>query len=290
MAAADMNWQRNEPVESAISFAMLKSFLLHCGIVLIFFVAPLLWEDSKPLIISSPPAMQVSMVTLPNKPIAKQPVIKPVPPKPVPPKPEPVKPKPKPEPKKVIPKPKPKPVEKPAPVIPKEEPKPEPKPTPPPEKNIEDVMEKIVEKTPPEPVIESALNSQDLESQLNQDQQALKPIPNQTDQVSNISDKDQQEIALYVGLIRQRIQQFWALPAGSRDGMEVELEIQLFPDGLVRSARLIKSSGFSPLDQSALEAVQSAEGFDVPDDVDLYRRHFSKIVLKFKPEDLRAMN
>ncbi len=175
-----------------------------------------------------------------------------------------VKPKVKP---RVEPKVKPKPVQKSKPKITA---KPKPKP-------------KVVEKVEPKP--EPRLSAQELaaiaRSELSQavetEEQAQKAMT--TDELA----------ASYAALIQQTVVNYWSRPPSARNGMEVLLALQLIPTGEVVSVSVIKSSGNTAFDRSAVNAVQKAEQF--PELKDLPSREFEKTFrrfrLLFRPEDLR---
>jgi TonB family protein len=82
---------------------------------------------------------------------------------------------------------------------------------------------------------------------------------------------------------------YWSRPPSARNGMEVLLALQLIPTGEVVSVTVVKSSGNTAFDRSAVNAVQKAEQF--PELKDLPPREFEKTFrrfrLLFRPEDLR---
>ena len=173
-----------------------------------------------------------------------------------------VKPKAKP---RVKPKAKPKP--KP---LPKTKPKPKPKP-------------KAVEKVEPKP--EPRLTAEELaaiaRSELSQavESEAQAQEAMTTDELA----------ASYAALIQQTVVSYWSRPPSARNGMEVLLALQLIPTGEVVSVTVVKSSGNTAFDRSAVNAVQKAEQF--PELKDLPSREFEKSFrrfrLLFRPEDLR---
>jgi TonB family protein len=173
-----------------------------------------------------------------------------------------VKPKAKPRVKpKVKPKPKP---------VPKTKPKPKPKP-------------KAVEKVEPKP--EPRLTAEELaaiaRSELSQavESEAQAQDAMTTDELA----------ASYAALIQQTVVSYWSRPPSARNGMEVLLALQLIPTGEVVSVTVVKSSGNTAFDRSAVNAVQKAEQF--PELKDLPSREFEKSFrrfrLLFRPEDLR---
>ena len=162
---------------------------------------------------------------------------------------------------KVKPKPKP---------VPKTKPKPKPKP-------------KAVEKVEPKP--EPRLTAEELaaiaRSELSQavESEAQAQEAMTTDELA----------ASYAALIQQTVVSYWSRPPSARNGMEVLLALQLIPTGEVVSVTVVKSSGNTAFDRSAVNAVQKAEQF--PELKDLPSREFEKSFrrfrLLFRPEDLR---
>lgn len=93
----------------------------------------------------------------------------------------------------------------------------------------------------------------------------------------------------YTALISDRIERNWSRPPSARNGMRVELSIQLVPTGRVVSVNIVKGSGNSAFDRSAENAVWKAEQFPelqkVPSAV--FEQYFRQLRLVFDPEDLR---
>ena len=174
-----------------------------------------------------------------------------------------VKPKPRPRVK-----PKPKPVQR-------TKPKPEAKPKEAPPKVVEKVEPK------PEPRLTAAELAAIARSELTEAMAA----------------EDQQQVAMtsddlaasYAALIQQTVVNYWSRPPSARNGMEVLLALQLIPTGEVVSVTVVKSSGNTAFDRSAINAVQKAGQF--PELKDLPSREFEKTFrrfrLLFRPEDLR---
>ena len=67
--------------------------------------------------------------------------------------------------------------------------------------------------------------------------------------------------ASYAALIQQTVINYWSRPPSARNGMEAELSIQLIPTGEVVSVNVIRSSGNSAFDRSAINAVKKAGSF-----------------------------
>jgi colicin import membrane protein len=95
--------------------------------------------------------------------------------------------------------------------------------------------------------------------------------------------------ASYAALIQQTVINYWSRPPSARNGMEALLAIQLIPTGEVVSVSMLKSSGNTAFDRSAINAVEKAGSF--PELKNLPSREFEKTFrrfrLLFRPEDLR---
>ncbi|MEP5567733.1 MAG: cell envelope integrity protein TolA [Halioglobus sp.] len=185
------------------------------------------------------------------------------------PKPKPrAKPKPKTTPKVAVSKPKPKPVAKPkpkpvakAPAKPAPKPKAEPKPEP------RITEEELAAITRADMARAMAAEDEVLEATATADEMA----------------------ASYASLIQQTVVNYWSRPPSARNGMEALLQIQLIPTGDVVNVSVLKSSGNSAFDRSAVNAVEKAGSF--PELQKLPNREFEKTFrrfrLLFRPEDLR---
>lgn len=197
------------------------------------------------------------------KPEAPKPKVEPPKPKPEPPKPKVDPPKPKPEP----PKPKPEPP-KPEPPKPKPEP-PKPAPEPP--------------KPAPEPPKPSPSSSRDALARIAQDE--LSSVSSQQQATATAGEMS----ASFASLIRRTVENYWSRPPSARNGMEVELVIQLIPTGDVVSVAVSRSSGNTAFDRSAINAVQKAGAFPELQKLPSgeFERQFRRFKLLFKPEDLR---
>ena len=229
----------------------LVTLLIH-GLLLYLLTAN--WETTEREIIRAKPAPNVINARLVDiSEISK--------PKAAPPKPKAVTVKPKSKPKATPPKPKavtPKP--KPAPPKPNPIPKPTPaKPTPPQQSN-RDAFAAIVR---------DELATADAQQQA-------------TVTAGEMS-------ASFVSLIQRTVVNYWSRPPSARNGMECELSIQLIPTGEVVNVTLVRSSGNSAFDSSAINAVQKAGAF--PELRNLpsreFEKNFRRLTLIFKPEDLR---
>ena len=174
---------------------------------------------------------------------------------------------------KPAPKPEPKPVAKPPP---KPEPKPEPKPV-------------VKPKPKPEPKPEpKGPTAQELAEQARQ-QAAQREAAAQAAQAARAAAAAAELAASYASLIRQTVEQRWSRPPTARNGMEVLLSIQLIPTGEVVSVSVLRSSGDTAFDRSAIAAVERAGNF--PELKNLppreFEQNFRRFRLLFRPEDLR---
>lgn len=169
-------------------------------------------------------------------------------------------------------KPKPKPRAKP---VQKTKPKPKAKPKKAPPKVIEKVEPK------PEPRLTAAELAAIARSELSQAMAAEEQT-----QAALTSDE---LTASYAALIQQTVVNYWSRPPSARNGMEVLLALQLIPTGEVVSVTVVKSSGNTAFDRSAVNAVQKAGQF--PELKNLPSREFEntfrRFRLLFRPEDLR---
>jgi len=175
---------------------------------------------------------------------------------------------------KIKPKAKPKAKAKPAQKVkPKPRTKPKAKPAPPP----------VVEKAQPKP--EPRLTAAELAAIARADLSRVMESEEQ-EQAALTSDE---LAASYAALIRQTVVNYWSRPPSARNGMEVLLALQLIPTGEVVSVTVVKSSGNTAFDRSAINAVEKAEQF--PELKNLPPREFEKTFrrfrLLFRPEDLR---
>jgi TonB family protein len=185
-------------------------------------------------------------------------------PKPKPPAPAP-KPKPEPEPKKPEPK--------------KPEPKPTPKPTPKPAPKAEPQPQPPAPKPQPQ-------SSRDALARIARDE--LSTTVSQQESVEATATASEMS-ASFVSLIRQTVVNYWSRPPSARNGMEVELAIQLIPTGEVVSVTVIRSSGNTAFDRSAVNAVEKAGAFPELQKLPSgeFEKTFRRFRLLFKPEDLR---
>jgi colicin import membrane protein len=157
-------------------------------------------------------------------------------------------------------KPKPKPKPKPRPVEPKVEAKPEPKPEPrlTPEELAAMAREELADSIAREDALEATATAEQMATS-------------------------------FAALIQSTVVNYWSRPPSARNGMEALLSIQLIPTGEVVSVQILKSSGNTAFDNSAVNAVRKAGAF--PELQQLpgreFERSFRRFRLLFRPEDLR---
>jgi colicin import membrane protein len=243
----------------------LASVLLHALILVAITVN---WTDSTREVIRVKPAPKVINARLVDasefRPKPK-PVAKPAPAKPKPaPKPAP-KPKPKPE-VKPAPKPTPKPAVKPTPKPAPAKPAPKPAPAPAAPEQPRLTQEEL-----------AAITRADLARAAAEEAEELAAAT------------AQEMSASYAGLIQQTVINYWSRPPSARNGMETLLSIQLIPTGEVVSVSIVKSSGNSAFDSSAVNAVKKAGSFPELQNLPSgeFERTFRRFSLLFRPEDLR---
>lgn len=93
----------------------------------------------------------------------------------------------------------------------------------------------------------------------------------------------------YMSVIAQRVIENWSRPPSARNGMQCILLIRLVPTGRVVSVDVLKSSGNTAFDSSAVQAVKKVEQFDEIKDMppEVFERHYREFELNFNPQDLR---
>jgi TolA protein len=183
------------------------------------------------------------------------------------------------------PKPKPKPKAKPkARTKPKAKPKSVAKPKPKPVAKVKPAAKpKPVVK--PKPKAEPRISEQELATIARAD---LSRAMAEDEQVQATATAEEMA-ASFAALIQQTVINYWSRPPSARNGMEALLAIQLIPTGEVVSVTVLKSSGNTAFDRSAVNAVEKAGSF--PELQSLPSREFEKTFrrfrLLFRPEDLR---
>ena len=181
------------------------------------------------------------------------------------------------------PKPKAKPKTKPKPVT-KAKPKPVVKPKPKPVAKVKPAA-KPVAKPEVKPKAEPRITEQELAAIARAD---LSQAMAEEEQMQATVTADEMA-ASFAALIQQTVINYWSRPPSARNGMEALLAIQLIPTGEVVSVSVLKSSGNTAFDRSAINAVEKAGSF--PELQNLPTREFEKTFrrfrLLFRPEDLR---
>ncbi|SFK88428.1 cell envelope integrity protein TolA, partial [Azotobacter beijerinckii] len=92
----------------------------------------------------------------------------------------------------------------------------------------------------------------------------------------------------YDDLIVSLVSQQWRRPPSARNGMSVEVLIQMLPDGTITNARVTRSSGDASFDNSAVAAVRSVGRIPELRQVDraTFDSQYRQRRMIFKPEDL----
>ncbi|TXS96558.1 TonB family protein [Parahaliea maris] len=187
---------------------------------------------------------------------------------------------------------KPKPVEQPKPAAPKPKPKPKPAPKPKPvetKKPAPKPVEKKVEPKPqPKPVEKKPDPGPSREDLLRQQREDMARTMAQEEAAQAAVTADEMA-ASFAALIQRTVIGYWSRPPSARNGMEVLLQLQLIPTGEIVSVTVLKSSGNTAFDNSAINAVEKAGSF--PELKKLpprkFEETFRRFRLLFRPEDLR---
>ncbi len=123
--------------------------------------------------------------------------------------------------------------------------------------------------------------------QQQQQQQALQRAMQEEEMLLQ-AEQDEIQAASYAAMIKRTVESYWNRPPSARKDMQVELAIRLVPTGDVVGVEVIRSSGNTSFDRSAVLAVRKAGRFpelkDMPADV--FDEYFRSFTLVFKPEDL----
>lgn len=113
----------------------------------------------------------------------------------------------------------------------------------------------------------------------------------QQKEAKHISDtNDDANTKSYEEMLIERVEQNWSRPPSARRGMEVTLEVNMLPTGVVTGLRIIKSSGDPAFDRAAEQAVRRVDRFteamQIPPDI--FEKYFRVFRFTFSPEDLRS--
>lgn len=97
-----------------------------------------------------------------------------------------------------------------------------------------------------------------------------------------------QDIGRLDDLIVQLVSENWNRPESARRGMLVELQVEFLPDGTISQVSLVRSSGNSAFDNSAIAAVRNVVRVREIQSLDraAYERDYRKRKMAFRPEDL----
>ena len=91
----------------------------------------------------------------------------------------------------------------------------------------------------------------------------------------------------YQGLIRESLSRAWYPPSSATEEMTARLQISLLPTGELVNVTLVRGSGNTAFDNSALSAVRSLNRYPVPKDRDTFDRYFRQFTIEFNPRRLR---
>lgn len=105
---------------------------------------------------------------------------------------------------------------------------------------------------------------------------------------ARIAATQSEKVSAIQGVIQNTIENYWSRPPTARKGMVVHLSIQMVPTGEVINVNVIKSSGDSTFDRSAVRAVEKAGRFPEVRQVtpSTFEQNFRSMKLVFNPEDL----
>ncbi|MGX5218657.1 cell envelope integrity protein TolA [Pseudomonas segetis] len=89
-------------------------------------------------------------------------------------------------------------------------------------------------------------------------------------------------------LIVKLVSEQWRRPPSARNGMSVEVLIEMLPDGTITNASVSRSSGDAPFDNSAVQAVRNVGRISEMQQLDraTFDSQYRKRRAIFKPEDL----
>ncbi|QIE89245.1 cell envelope integrity protein TolA [Pseudomonas nitroreducens] len=114
-------------------------------------------------------------------------------------------------------------------------------------------------------------------------------LSNDTQRQQALADEQGNEVAgNFDDLIVSLVSQQWSRPPSARNGMSVEVLIQMLPSGAITNVSVTRSSGDKPFDDSAVAAVRNVGR--IPELQNLDRATFDSLYrqrrMVFKPEDL----
>ena len=144
---------------------------------------------------------------------------------------------------------------------------------------INQVNKKIKEKKPENQNIEISRPSSILQ-EIQQLQDTL--VRDNTDK-----DKDllQTDIEKYSYMIKKQVKENWKRPNNLNINLKTEIQLNLVPTGEILSASILKGSGNSAFDESAMSAILKVKSFEgLSMQMQLFDQHFRKFILIFTPE------
>ena len=185
---------------------------------------------------------------------------------------------------KPTPKPRPAPQARPAQKKPIARPKPAPQPVAKPQPRVSKPSPQPVAQ--PEPQPEPRLTREELAALTRAD---LARAVAEEDEALQATATAGEMAASFAALIQQTVVNYWSRPPSARNGMEALLQIQLIPTGEVVSVSVLKSSGNTAFDRSAINAVEKAGAFPELQNLPSgeFEKTFRRFRLLFRPEDLR---
>lgn len=203
------------------------------------------------------------------------------------PKPKPPEPKKKEEPKPVEKKPEPEKAPEKAPEkVPENAPKKKDAVPPVPAKEKPKVLKKSLDEEKRQKLLEQ--HSNELDAAIN-DEFLDDPAWDEEGDQEELSDEELQVMNLGTAIQRAIIAR-WSRPPSARNGMRVDLIINLLPTGDIVGVQVAKSSGNRAFDRSAETAVNKAARFPEVQELRgnmVFERNFRQFRLTFRPEDLR---
>ena len=109
------------------------------------------------------------------------------------------------------------------------------------------------------------------------------------EQIAPVLEEQGDEVASsFDDLIVRLVSEQWTRPQSARNGMSVEVQINMLPDGTITSATVTRSSGNKEFDNSAVSAVRNVGRIRELQQLD--RKTFDQLYRQrrmiFKPEDL----
>ncbi|MBF8221653.1 cell envelope integrity protein TolA, partial [Halomonas sp. 328] len=92
----------------------------------------------------------------------------------------------------------------------------------------------------------------------------------------------------FQNLVRRAVEQAWIIPPGSVNGLEATLQLNLLPTGELVGVSVLRGSGDTGFDRSALQAVERAAPFrEMRQLPPAAQNQFRQFNLRFRPGDIR---